>query len=283
MPKIGDIVRYLNDIGGGKIVRIENNMAWVDDDGFETPVLLKECVVVRTAEEIGKTKEQLKSEETKKNNVTPTFKVDSVESGPIYNERKGGDILNFTLGFEPVERTRMSETDFDVSLINDSNYYVLFSLSTREKDALQWTCRYAGLVEPDTDLWLGTFARTLVTTFDYLCFEYIAFKKDKEYELKNSRPIILKIDTTKFFKLHCFRQNKYFDKDVLAFNLVENGAPAGHNEQNFEILNTSSLGKNDNLKFPNENKKVCRGNNRTIKHISEPIIVDLHIDSLSFS
>lgn len=45
--KIGDTVRFLNSVGGGRVTRIEANMAFVtDEDGFDTPVLLKECVVV---------------------------------------------------------------------------------------------------------------------------------------------------------------------------------------------------------------------------------------------
>ena len=51
MPKIGDRVRFLNTTGGGIIKRIEGNIAYVDDDGFETPTLLRECVVVAEAAE----------------------------------------------------------------------------------------------------------------------------------------------------------------------------------------------------------------------------------------
>ncbi len=49
MAKVGDIIRYLNSVGGGEIIRIEGNMAYVNEDGFETPVLLRECVVVGEA------------------------------------------------------------------------------------------------------------------------------------------------------------------------------------------------------------------------------------------
>ena len=49
MAKIGDTVRFLNSVGGGKVVKIEGNIAYVDEDGFETPVLLRECVVVTPA------------------------------------------------------------------------------------------------------------------------------------------------------------------------------------------------------------------------------------------
>ena len=47
MAKVNDIVRFLNATGGGRISRIEAGIAYVEDaDGFEQPVLLRECVVV---------------------------------------------------------------------------------------------------------------------------------------------------------------------------------------------------------------------------------------------
>ena len=50
MAKIGDTVRFLNSTGGGKITRIQDKVAYVEDeDGFETPILLKEVVVVMPA------------------------------------------------------------------------------------------------------------------------------------------------------------------------------------------------------------------------------------------
>ena len=51
MLKVGDIVRYLNAVGGGRVSRIEGAVAYVDDDGFVTPVLAKECVVVTPAKD----------------------------------------------------------------------------------------------------------------------------------------------------------------------------------------------------------------------------------------
>lgn len=50
MAKVGDIVRFLSSTGGGRIVKIEGQIAHVEEeDGFETPVLLKELVVVTPA------------------------------------------------------------------------------------------------------------------------------------------------------------------------------------------------------------------------------------------
>ena len=45
--EIGSTVRFLNSTGGGRVVRIKDNIAYVEDmDGFEIPVQTRECVVV---------------------------------------------------------------------------------------------------------------------------------------------------------------------------------------------------------------------------------------------
>lgn len=49
MIQIGDTVRYLNSVGGGKVTRIDGKIAYVDDNGFETPFQIKELVVVLPA------------------------------------------------------------------------------------------------------------------------------------------------------------------------------------------------------------------------------------------
>ena len=47
MVKVGDRVRFLNSVGGGIVKKINKDIALVEEeDGFETPVLLRECVVI---------------------------------------------------------------------------------------------------------------------------------------------------------------------------------------------------------------------------------------------
>ena len=48
--KVNDIVRFLNDVGGGRVTRIEGKNVYVEDeDGFERPALERELVVVGQA------------------------------------------------------------------------------------------------------------------------------------------------------------------------------------------------------------------------------------------
>ena len=47
MVKVNDIVRFLNDVGGGRVARVEGNTVYVEDeDGFERPALARDVVVV---------------------------------------------------------------------------------------------------------------------------------------------------------------------------------------------------------------------------------------------
>lgn len=288
MPKIGDIVRYLNDVGGGRVIRIDGNVAWVDDEGFETPVLLRECVVVRTAEEVEAENNAVKRADPRITTVAPktpaasgtTYVDDDEPNDDETEEIPGGDKLNIVVGFEPTERTRLSQTDFDASLINDSNYYLYFSLNSRDDDSEDWTCRYAGMVEPNTELWLGTYSRTDIATFDHLCLQYVAFKRGKGFEMKPVGSVSIKVDTAKFFKLHCFRENKYFENPVLAFSFVENDVAAGSKAVNIEQLRHADFAAQP--KRPERRAVSKREHPRRSESVdkSQPLVVDLHIDEL---
>lgn len=300
MVKIGDTVRYLNQVGGGRIIRIEGKMAWVDDDGFETPVLLSECVVVRSAEQAAATDQAIKAKDTTITTVAPKstsqqYALSKLEETKTTDEAEkpveiaGRDKLNIVVGFEPAERTKLSQTDFDASLINDSNYYLYFSLATRDDDTSQWVCRYAGMVEPNTELWLGTFERNEVARFDHLCLQYVAFKSHKEYDLKQSESVELAVDTTKFFRLHCYHINPYFDNEVIAFTFVKDDVAQNRQNLNLSQLNALSGRNNDTML----QDRMHRSNNRYApkdspkrpsKHdtakFTEPLVIDLHIDEL---
>ena len=65
MIKIGDKVRFLNAVGGGKVVGFQDkNIVLVEEeDGFETPVLANEIVVVEAGDDMAKA---MSKEEKKK-------------------------------------------------------------------------------------------------------------------------------------------------------------------------------------------------------------------------
>ncbi len=120
--KVGDTVRYLNAVGGGRVTRIVDGVAYVDDEGFETPVLVKECVVVGNSPAFsGNISAPVKDKtpaptQKKAADVAPT-KLPVVETA-------GGNTLNLVIGFEPVDIKALSQSSFEAYIVNDSNYYL---------------------------------------------------------------------------------------------------------------------------------------------------------------
>ncbi|MEE0974342.1 MAG: DUF2027 domain-containing protein, partial [Muribaculaceae bacterium] len=103
MAKIGDTVRFLNSVGGGKVVKIEGNIAYVDEDGFETPVLLRECVVVTPAAD---------SEPAPSKYVPPTVVPEQPKAPKpeTFEETETGEKLNIVLAYEPAEIKHLNTT-----------------------------------------------------------------------------------------------------------------------------------------------------------------------------
>lgn len=213
MAKIGDTVRFLNSTGGGRIARIEGNIAYVEDnDGFEVPALLKECVVVMEASAAPEASPKV---------TVPVVeaKVEKPELPKI--ETPEGDSLNVVVAFEPTNLKSLSNSQFDAVLVNDSNYYLNFAFATRAEDETKWTLRRAGIVEPNIVLTLCSLEPSQLNAIDRMLVQFVAYKDDKGYDFKMPVSSENRIDNTKFFKLHCFKNNPYFDQPVIAIDIVK--------------------------------------------------------------
>ncbi len=227
MTKVGDKVRFLNSVGGGIVTRIQGNIAYVDEDGFETPVLIKECVTVDTDRFYGKDPAPSKEIKTITTDTPAPKAQDSKPQEPKLDivTTDHGDIINLVIGYEPRELKHLNTTSWDAYLINDSNYYLYFSYLTRSDNDRGWTTRYAGIVEPNIELPLGTVSREDLPYMDRIALQYIAFKQNEPFQLKAPVAVDRPLDTTKFFKLHCYHENMYFDSPVIAIDIVKDDVP----------------------------------------------------------
>lgn len=217
--KVGDTVRYLNSVGGGRVVRIADGIAYVDEDGFETPVLVRECVVVGQGMASAAVPDKAKDIPSK----TPSKAAKAESSAPTQLpvvETRTGNVLNIVLGFEPSDIKSLSRSTFDAYVVNDSNYYIYISIASRADDENGWTPRFDGLIEPNIQEFAFELEAADLSRFDRLSVQYVAFKRTEGFEAKAPGAIDLKIDTTKFAKLHCFRPNPYFDGPVIAYDIT---------------------------------------------------------------
>ena len=282
MAKIGDTVRFLSSTGGGRIVKIDGQIAHVEeDDGFVTPVLLKELVVVATAGEEasrrdifgGTGQKKQEQERERQSKFVPTAVPEAPKPEPVV-ETPEGEKLNVTLAYQAIELKHLSTTDFEAYLVNDSNYYLYFTYLSRADDADGWTTRYAGLVEPNMQIFIEELSREQVGRLDRVAFQYVAFKRDKEFRLKAPVAIEARMDTTKFFKLHCFRENPYFDEPVIAVDIVKNDIP-----QRAMTLDSGSLEDAWKQKRAADRRQLARPVQKK-QPKDGPLVVDLHIHEL---
>lgn len=229
MIQKGDTVRYLSAVGGGVVTRVEGRIAYVDDDGFETPVQVSDLVVVLPAGHVpdrpgrqmfdqkafdtGRTSERAVPEP-----AAPKQAVPEVEDFPI-EETEYGDDMTVVIAFEPENVKQLSTTRIQALLVNDSNYFLSFQLLRRDAEA-GWVVAARGEAAPNEVVELGAYTQSTVRDLERIVFQAIAWKQDKPFEIKMPMSVSRKIDLTKFFKVHCFRPGAYFETPVLEVSLL---------------------------------------------------------------
>lgn len=277
--KIGDKVRFLNDVGGGIVVGFQGkDLAVVkDEDGFEVPTLIKECVVIDTDDYnlVRPQKPQAKPVEKTPTSVSALLHdVDELDEDaeeediadrpitfrPKALERRGGNQWTAFLAFVPADvKDRDDDAVFEVYLVNDSNFNMRFVLFTHEGAAV--TLRHEGEVVGNTKLFLQEVRRDEIGAWERITVQAFAYKPEKTFLPKAPLNVGLRIDGSKFFRQNTFTPSEYFTSPSLRFDLVRDDKPKETDCSRQRAL-TMSL---------REGKKI--GENQILE-------VDLHVDEL---
>lgn len=268
--KVGDKVRFLNVVGGGIVKKFQGKDVVLveEEDGFETPVLIRECILVDSADL--QVKSSLK-------NAIQTVEIQSVE---IRNQKEksdkivelpGGDKLNIHLVFLPVDIKQLGKCNYEAFIVNDSNYFLYLNYMNRENNA--WNSRFMDFIEPNTQLFVEEFAKEDLNSLEHICVQFLAYKKDKPFMLKNPQSVEIRLNGVKFYKLHSFKENDFFEDDAMVYPIVVNDVPAK------EILISAAdiqQAMNQKTKIDRPIQSVPKRKNDT-KSVVE---VDLHINEL---
>lgn len=300
--KIGDKVSFLFDKGGGKIAAIKGDIVYVEDeDGFQIPTPINEVVVEASADNYS-TANMVKAMQKAENRGTTPLGSDGRSMRAILNdglddgdsdamlvdddpslkdvtfkapvqERKGGNLLSAYLAFAPVDIKQVTNTQFDCYLINDSNYYLSYTYLSAENNS--WTVRSQGVLEPNTKEFIEEFSQRDVNALSRVCIQMVAFKKDKPFSLKQPISVQLRIDQVKFYKLHTFQPNDFFEEPALLYTIVEDDKVAHSINISADELKEEMYARPDELdKLNSLNTKPVR------KGLEDAEVIDLHIEKL---
>jgi len=248
MMKIGDKVRFLSETGGGKVAGFQgNNIVLVEDDnGFQIPTAITDVVVVEnddysTSRIVSDKLAKSSQEFTDGRSIKAKLKAGMDEKLPEeefddepadreftfrkpIEERKGGNQLSAYLAFVPVNIKEMTDTRFETYFVNDSNYYLHYTYLVAE--GANWSLRATGEVEPNTKLYIEEFGRESLNEMQHIAVQILAYKRTKAFILKPTIDVQFRLDPVKFYKLHTFQPNDFFETPALLYTIVEHDKPS---------------------------------------------------------
>lgn len=307
MIKIGDKVRFLNAVGGGKVVGFQDkNIVLVEEeDGFETPVLANEIVVVEAGDDMAKA---MNKEEKKKSAGTTTQSLHaamnqglddedeaeiktstsarpsagSEDEAPYFTDdldSADGEKINISLAFMPVTEDKLQNTDFDLYLINDDNYFVSFFISTKDDSSFEneeerWVLREQGTIEPHTRLLLNRITNGHAGDWERINVQAIAFKDKRSFVQKPAFNASLHLSPTRLYKQNAFTANDYFDRNALVLAVVKDDRQAAPTAISAETIEEAIMTK------PAEKAPALKTRIEKKEKKDDILEIDLHIDKL---
>lgn len=310
--KIGDKVRFISEVGGGVVSGFQGkNIVLVqDEDGFDIPMAINDVVVIGE-EDYNKAHLPYGKPEPKKPDNRSVKAIMGDQSNAVDNqdneedevdfskvtfrapveERKGGNALSAYLAFVPIDIKEITHTRFECYFVNDSNYYIQYSYLAA--DGNSWTLRSQGEVEPNTKEYIEEFGREELNTFGHVAIQLFAYKREKPFVLKPVVDVQFRIDPVKFYKLHTFQENDFFEQPALLHTIIENDKVTRP-----LVVDAKQLKAEMYHVEPNDNTKVAshqnngyvrryddgrKGGNPFItkrKGDEDVIVVDLHANAL---
>lgn len=278
MIKKGDTVRFLNAVGGGIVTRVDENKKMVyveDEDGFEVPVFERECLVIVAINK--ETNFPVKDFSSKAKTIvepaqnpkleTQNTKHETIPQEPII-ETPEGEKLTALLAFFPIDIKQLQTTAYECYLVNDSNYYLNYNIINNENNV--WKSIANGTIEPNTQELLEEITKEELSAWERLRVQLLPFKKAKIYTPQTVVDVNLKINAVKFYKLHSFTENDYFDEPAMLVDITAE-------KETQQLLDIS----------PEEIKKAMFQKEETVRprivkrpQKDEIIEIDLHINEL---
>ena len=298
--KKGDKVRFLSEVGGGKVAGFQGKdiVLVEDEDGFEIPMPINEVVVVEQDDyamskmisaKMDAQKKAAEHADTELHNDSRSIKAilnehdadvdmnvdeyDAADREITYRaqaqERQGGNKLSAYLAFVPIDIKDVTNTRFETYLVNDSNYYLHYTYLTAEGNA--WTLKAEGEIEPNTKLFVEEFGRDALNEMEHVAIQMIAFKRDKSFLLKPATDVQFRLDPVKFYKLHLFEENDFFETPALMYTIVENDEVARPLVVDAKRLKEQMYKKE---------KVVANTSKKKSKKDDGTLVVDLHADEV---
>ncbi len=255
--KVGDTVKYLNDVGGGKVTKVLDKATALilGNDGFEVPMLIEELLVDESENEY------------KTSSVEPKEIIqEEVEEETFYTDSSD---VNVYLAFVPKNQSLLTDSDSEVYLINDSNYYILYNYSEGTSGKYQ---SLTGTLSPNTKELIDVLQNDSVEDNLDVVVQLIFYDKTV-HDLREPFSKHFKIRAVQFYKQNSFKENDFFDEFALLKPIIEDN-PMQKAVENLKEEEIKKVVRQKEGEKTVEPTKRPRKRKRLVKE------VDLHIHEL---
>lgn len=249
--RIGDKVRFLNQTGEGKVVKIINNktVMVLDEDEFEIPATITNLVVIES---------DFNTEGETLTSTSNSVKHKEVENKTQSNKRY--------IVFVPKDYSQLG-TEIDAYLVNDTNDILFYTLYIEKEDG------YTGIAASNCNagekMFIDSFTVKDFNEIKSINIHIISYKQKGE----PTNPVVFKlqINPVKFFKNSSYKNNDFFDMPSMLVDIDENDS---------FLYKLNELTLSEEKKIISQKESTSSHGFPIIKTKDEPIEVDLHINKL---
>ena len=253
---IGDKVKFLNEVGGGVVTEIVDKylVKVMTEDEWEMPALKSELIVVEPITG----QDKIEVSEEKKNDKTLLQKT-GIEEEVSINISNDITLILAILSLDNNSQKVINE----VYLINDSDYFVFYNISTKaNKDLLPIA---TDVLEPNTKIQIGRYTNEELIEISDMLTQFIFFRKEKH---KYVKPVEMRINL-QWSDKKLFEKSDFFEEKAVLFSL-------------YQQKEEESLSREEIIELMSKSEKAKQrvDNNFQIDFSKERVIIDLHIEEL---
>ena len=274
--KKGDRVKFLNDIGGGVVTRVDHNTVYVEnEDGFEIPATAPQLLRMEV--------QQAEASPFTTVSTQPAVSAETfnpaaplVETAPDYidlaadsDETNVDTSVNILLAWT-LQHKKNGKAIYDLYLVNDCGYHIMYVAAMISEGAYRGI--QAGMLENDTTIHLIQISDEKLKIISSIRLELLFFKKGA-YLPQEPMRYELKIDEFYLTDAINYVTNVYFDEKALIFNISEEYLMAEIESVAREVqIQLEKQKRQIDLSLPKPPKKVPENDTEE---------VDLHIEQLA--
>ncbi len=262
MIKIGDKVKFLNDVGGGVVTGYAGkDKVYVENyDGFEIPCLVSQLVFIDSPG-------MNKAEKTEPRTAQPVQRAEPEFCETPGTWAKGKDAALFYFCFVPADSGNPMAGDVTMFLVNDSNFTLMFRFVYIKPTGINTV--KTGVLQPNSKVMLSSFGQSLLSDLPEFGFQLVYFLSNED---DWKAPIVkrFKVNPLKFYKETSFQFSQFFGQNAMTLQISQNIQAAALDKLTEEDFNKVVQEKMDK---PVVNKPVRL---RT----PEVVEIDLHINEL---